>query len=183
MAAPRSSPLRAFKQPGSPKMESSSQQRMRAQRQQHAPGGPLRLPGLPRFHPANFPSSHSSMANTPASGVNSPQPPMSPRAQQRYYSDAQRQLLSYKRETVAHRRTPSSQKPTSPRLMPLAGSPGPVTPLELEADNYLAAGSGSLSSAAQAEYVDKLIREQSARSRRETSSSPRRGSDPPVGFN
>jgi hypothetical protein len=67
--------------------------------------------------------------------------------------------------------------------MPLAGSPGPVTPLELEADNYLAAGSGSLSSAAQAEYVDKLIREQSARSRRETSSSPRRGSDPPVGFN
>jgi hypothetical protein len=64
--------------------------------------------------------------------------------------------------------------------MPLAGSPGPVTPLELEADNYLTAGSGTLSPAAQAEYVDNLIREQAARGRRETNSSPRRG-DPPFG--
>ncbi|TID18519.1 Arginine permease [Venturia nashicola] len=187
MAAPRSSPLRAFKQPTTPKMESNaSQLRMRSQvRQQSAGSGPLRLPGLPRFHPANFPSSHSSMANTPTSGGNSPQPPMSPRAQQRYQSEIRNQLYSH-HQSPLHRRTPSSQKPTSPpRLRPMDGSPGPVTPLELEADNYLAVGSGSLNPTAQAEYVDKLIREQSARSRRERdhSASPRRGSGPSVGFN
>lgn len=169
-------------------MESNaSQQRMRAQvRQQSAGKGSLRLPGIPRFHPANFPSSHSSMANTPTSGVNSPQlqPPVSPRAQQRYQSEVQRQLHSYQHQAM-HRRIPSSQKPTSPRLRPLAGSPGPVTPLELEADNYLAVGSGSLDPEAQEEYVDNIIREQSSRTRREreSSASPRRGSDSPFGCN
>jgi hypothetical protein len=34
-------------------------------------------------------------------------------------------------------------KPPSPKLMPLAGSPGAVTPLELEGENYLAAGNAS----------------------------------------
>jgi hypothetical protein len=53
--------------------------------------------------------------------------------------------------------------------MPLAGSPGPVTPLELEADSYLTAGSGATTSAAQQEYVDKLIRQEAA-NRSETSS-------------
>jgi len=177
MASGRSSPLRIFKQPASPKMEGTSaaaQQRLRPQNQRQTSnsGGSLRLPGLPRFHPANFPSTHSSVANTPTSGVNSPQPPMSPRSQQRQYSEAQRQLLSYQREMYAHKRTVSSAtKPTSPRLMPLAGSPGPVTPLELEADSYLTARSGATTSAAQQEYVDKLIRQEAA-NRSETS--PRR---------
>ncbi|QDS75922.1 hypothetical protein FKW77_002879 [Venturia effusa] len=182
MATPRSSPLRAFKQPASPKMDSNaSQQRMRAQvRQQSAGSGPtLRLPGLPRYHPANFSSTHSSLANTPSSGVNSPQAPMSPRAQQRYQSEVQRQLYS----AMQHRRVPSNQQPISPRLRPKDGSPGPVTPLELEADNYLVVGSGSLSPEAQAEYVDSIIREQAARSRREPSASPRRGRDTSVGYN
>lgn len=167
MTSGRSSPLRPFKQPLSPKIEASNsgQSRLRQQRQ---PGsgasGQLRLPGLPRFHPANFPSSASSMANTPTSGFNSPQPPMSPRAQQRQYSEAQQQLLHYHRESYSHKRsTSSTQKPTSPRLMPLAGSPGPVTPLELEADGYLTAGTGATSNAAQADYVDHLIRSEAAR--------------------
>ncbi|KAE9969783.1 hypothetical protein BLS_004666 [Venturia inaequalis] len=164
----------------------ASQLRMRGQvRQQSVASGPLRLPGLPRFHPANFPSSHSSIANTPTSGGNSPQPPMSPRAQQRYQSEIRNQLYGHHQSPLHHRLAPSNQKPTSPpRLRPMDGSPGPVTPLELEADNYLAVGSGSLNPTAQAEYVDKIIREQSARSRRERehSASPRRGSDAPVSF-
>lgn len=46
--------------------------------------------------------------------------------------------------------------------MPLAGSPGPVTPmmLESEADGYLTAGSGAATHAERAEYVERVIREQ-----------------------
>ncbi|KAF2102649.1 hypothetical protein NA57DRAFT_52208 [Rhizodiscina lignyota] len=132
--------------------------------------GSLKLPSLPRFHPANFPSQSSSFASTPASGVNSPQPPMSPRSQQRQYSDAQRQLYVYQRELLANagkipsRPAPTS-RPISPRLAP-AGSPGPVTPLELENEGgYLMAGGHSpgTNEQAQREYVEKLIREEAAR--------------------
>jgi hypothetical protein len=42
----------------------------------------------------------------------------------------------------------------------MTGSPGPVTPLELEAENYLTAGSGAASQAERAEYVERVIREQ-----------------------
>jgi len=102
---------------------------------------------------------------------------MSPRSQQRQYSDAQRQLYTYQRELVATARvgrtTVPGPKPASPRLIPLAGSPGPVTPLELEnqADGYLFVGAGSPSTtkAGQAEHIEKLIREEAAR--RELSSS------------
>lgn len=97
---------------------------------------------------------------------------MSPRTQQRQYNEAQRALLSYQREfynqqaalaqaSATHKRqTSSGNKPVSPRLMPMNGSPGPVTPLELEADGYLTAGSGAASHAERAEYVERLIREQ-----------------------
>jgi hypothetical protein len=47
--------------------------------------------------------------------------------------------------------------------MPMAGSPGPVTPLELEADGYLTAGSSATSGISKAEYVDHLIREEATR--------------------
>jgi hypothetical protein len=124
----------------------------------------LKLPGLPRFHPANFPSSQSSsVASTPSAGPLSPSnPPPSPKAQQRLYSEAQKQLYLYHRETLAAQaavtaaasagsgRPPSLrfEKPLSPRLAPL-GSPGPVTPLELEGqDGYLMAGAAHASSAA-----------------------------------
>lgn len=50
-------------------------------------------------------------------------------------------------------------KPTSPRLIPL-GSPGPVTPLELEGDGYLTAGTTTKDAAS---HVDNLIREEARR--------------------
>ncbi|KAF2816842.1 uncharacterized protein BDZ99DRAFT_2917 [Mytilinidion resinicola] len=134
-------------------------------RQSSTGSSSLRLPSLPRFHPANFPSQHSSSANTPeVGGGNSPQPPPSPRAQQKQYSDAQRQLYMYQRELLAtasrSSRTAPGPKPTSPRLIPL-GSPGPVTPLELEGhDGYLMSGVHTDDAAA---HVDKLIREEAQR--------------------
>lgn len=128
----------------------------------------LRLPSLPRFHPANFPSQSSSLASTPMAGPDSPQPPMSPRAYQRQYVEAQRQMLNYHRELLAtgsrsHRSTP---KPSSPRLCP-TGSPGPVTPLELEeAGGYLTAGVITNDTTS---HVDKLILEEAKRRGERTS--------------
>lgn len=97
------------------------------------------LPALPRFHPANFPSNQSSAVGTPTSGPTSPTPPAL--SQQKLYTDAQKQLFIY-RETLAGRASSTLLKdePISPKLAP-AGSPGPVTPFELEeADGYLGAG-------------------------------------------
>jgi len=114
----------------------------------------LHLPGLPRYHPANFlapshpalaglsPSQNPSPLSTssPLSSSETPNangPP--PRHQQRY-TDAQR-LRTYQRDILEqlHRNStgglpltsPRSSRPTSPHLDPL-GSPGDVvTPLEL----------------------------------------------------
>ena len=48
--------------------------------------------------------------------------------------------------------------------MPTTGSPGPMTPLELEADNYLTAGAAAAATQAErAEYVERIIREQTDR--------------------
>lgn len=102
---------------------------------------------------------------------------MSPRSQQRAYSEAQRALLSYQREylnqqagfagsTGQHRRQLSGggrQKPISPRLAPMIGSPGPVTPLELESDGYLTAGVASGSHADRAEYVERILKQELGR--------------------
>lgn len=101
----------------------------------------------------------------------SPQPPVSPRSQQRQYSEAQKQLYAYQRELLAAGGKllgkTSAAKPVSPRLIP-AGSPGPVTPLELEeaGGGYLTAvggGSPGANEQAQRDYVDRLIREEAAR--------------------
>ena len=126
------------------------------QRRQHA--SHLALPGLPRFHPANFPSTHSSGVNTPGSGPTSPQAPPSPQMQQKLYMDAQKQLLLYQQEALPRPSSQGSlrQKPHSPRLVPL-GSPGPVTPLELEEhDNYLAVGSTTASRPFNLQHSDEL---------------------------
>jgi hypothetical protein len=124
----------------------------------------LRLPSLPRFHPANFASSQgSSAAITPATGVNSPHGPLSPRTHQKQYSEVQRQMYLYQQQLVSNAarqvRAPAA-KPTSPRLDPL-DSPGPVTPMELEgADGYLTAGVAASDAAS---HVDRLIREEARR--------------------
>lgn len=167
-----SSPVLQPGSPLSPKMASllmPPQARRRAPRKQ-SPSNSLQLPSLPRYHPAHFQSQNSSAANAPAFGLNSPQPPVSPRSPQWQYSDAQRQLYSYQRELVATARggrVVPGPKPASPRLIPLAGSPGPVTPLELEnqSDGYLfvRAGSPSVTKAGQAEHIEKLIRDEAVR--------------------
>ncbi|KAK8173532.1 hypothetical protein IWX90DRAFT_144335 [Phyllosticta citrichinensis] len=129
----------------------------------------LKLPSLPRFHPANFPSQSPSQSSSSYSSSASPPPPPSPRSQQKQYSEAQRQLYFYQRDLVANavaRNPLPGNRPMSPRLNPL-GSPGPVTPLELEGSNgdYLLAGAStpSASDAACNELVEKLMLEEAKR--------------------
>ncbi|RMY45701.1 hypothetical protein D0865_09750 [Hortaea werneckii] len=104
------------------------------------------------------------MQSTPEA-MNSPQPPVSPRAHQRMLSDAQRQLFAYQREMVSAARAQSPGK-------------GPVTPLELgDEDGYLAAGarnSGQQHGGTPDELVERLIREE-ARHRQASSISGRPG--------
>jgi len=95
-------------------------------------------------------------------------------------SDAQKQLFAYQREVVSAARAQSpgsGEKPVSPRLAPL-GSPGPVTPLELEGEEgYLFAGartSGKDASGSSEELIDRLIREEARRRQHRTNHSPSR---------
>ncbi|KAL5119892.1 hypothetical protein ACEQ8H_002254 [Pleosporales sp. CAS-2024a] len=132
----------------------------------HLPSpGHLRLPSLPRFHPANFASSqHSSQAVTPVTGPNSPMTPSSPHNIRSRQYEVQRQMYAYQQQLLANTsgqvRASTSAKPTSPRLEPLA-SPGAVTPLELgAADGYLTA---HVSTADAAKHVEHLIREEARR--------------------
>lgn len=137
---------------------------------------PLRLPALPRFHPANFPSAHSSYQTTP-DDIDVANGPLSPRAHLKLYSEAQKQLLLYHRDSLAAARStsPMQEKPSSPRLVPL-GSPGPVTPLELSADEeYLIAGlkNTGLSTVPRKDIVDTLIQKELRQSSRKSPSSAR----------
>ncbi|KAL8971439.1 MAG: hypothetical protein Q9197_003273 [Variospora fuerteventurae] len=136
--------------------------------QSRAQPAPLAIPSLPPFHPANYesrPSSHT------------PRAPGSPHGRQ--LSDAQKKLQRYQRELVINAtrtacgnaaRSPVP-KPNSPRLDPL-GSPGPVTPLMLEAQSdYFLAGSRTTSPAAlkdseRRETVERMIAVERDRIRR-----------------
>ncbi|KAI0590307.1 hypothetical protein Alg130_02364 [Pyrenophora tritici-repentis] len=128
------------------------------------PAAHLRLPSLPRFHPANYASSQSSShANTPSTGPDSPYSPSSPRSTNRQY-EVQRQMYLYQQQLLANTNRQHKglgPRPTSPRLEPLA-SPGAVTPLELEDEmgSYLTAG---VSRAEADQHVEKLIREEARR--------------------
>ena len=143
--------------------------------QRRGNSNPLKLPSLPRYHPSNYTSAHSSLHSTPDSGYASPQAPMSPRSHQRVISDAQKHLLAYQRETVsaaARSSTPIQfEKPDSPRLVPL-GSPGPVTPLQLEEEGggyFSAAAQNSASDLVQSQaLMERLMREETARQPRAT---------------
>ncbi|KAL9616454.1 MAG: hypothetical protein Q9160_008685, partial [Pyrenula sp. 1 TL-2023] len=91
------------------------------------------LPGLPRFHPARFESVTSSPSIAADAVADSP------KAMRKY----QRELLAKADYSSRLAASPFSNKPSAPRLDPL-GSPGPVTPLELEeteeAGDYFTAG-------------------------------------------
>lgn len=146
----------------------SSRRRPQVQSRQPSASGPamhLRLPSLPRFHPANFGTPSSSASGTPVTGPNSPNPPLSPRSgntASKY--EAQKQMYLYQQQlqarTTTQVRGSLSAKPTSPRLDPLA-SPGAVTPFELEgSDSYLTAGVNPQEAAS---HVERLIREEARR--------------------
>ena len=102
------------------------------------------------------------MQSTPDDGAVNP--PMSPRAHQRMYSDAQKHLFMYQQQTLAARSGGKVEdRPVSPRLAPL-GSPGPVAPLELEQnEGYLLAGAHQTGTGEPAALVEKLIREENRR--------------------
>lgn len=184
MQSPRTSPVVRPKSPLSPRYDSAprfepfrppSPRNMTTRTsvsQRRGSSNALKLPSLPRFHPSNFPSSHSSLQPTPDSSQASPQRPASPRQHQRIISDAQKHLLAYQREMISaavRSSTPVQlDNPESPRLAPL-GSPGPVTPLQLEAEDggYLVAGAQSATNEAVStdELVAKLMKEETARQR------------------
>jgi hypothetical protein len=106
--------------------------------------------------------------------------PSAPSAQHaRQTSDIKRKVQQYQREMAQQaimasrlNSTSSGTKPISPRLLPL-GSPGPVTPMELEESaGYLIAGAGSQITEQQSELVGRMIRAEEERRRREGQSSP-----------
>ncbi|KAF2851779.1 hypothetical protein T440DRAFT_394353 [Plenodomus tracheiphilus IPT5] len=160
-----SSPLSPRTQP----LDIPSQARRRPalgarQSSNNGPAAHLRLPSLPRFHPANYASSqNSSHAATPVTGPNSPQMPVSPRGGSNRQYEVQRQMYLYQQQLLANTRHAqgTGPKPTSPRLAPLA-SPGAVTPLELEheADGYLTAG---INPNEASKHVETLIRNEALR--------------------
>ncbi|KAI9823781.1 MAG: hypothetical protein M1832_002338 [Thelocarpon impressellum] len=126
----------------------------------------LKLSNLPRYHPANFPTSGVAPAAPHAQHQQSP----------RHSSETQKRLLHlYQRDLInnailAPRNPGGDHRPNSPQLAPL-GSPGPVTPLVLEdeAVGYLASGPSSAGQSdrrnEQAALVDSLLHEESPRRR------------------
>jgi hypothetical protein len=136
-----------------------------ASRRGHAPStyaspgnSQLHLNALPRFHPANY-NSASSITTTAGSSDAYPSQPLSPRSSARYLDPDQRQLSYYHQHLVeqstmgANAVNANGKKPSSPKLAPVPGSPGPVTPLELEGENYLSAGTSSTKSSPSVEAI------------------------------
>ena len=134
----------------------------------------LNLAGLPKYHPANFPSrGPSPVPSTPLSSRSIISQPRSGRG-----SDAKLQLLQYQRDLITNTAKTShsllsssvSSKPTPPQLNPLKSPGGPMTPFMLEgASDYLAAGSGFGSLQARSEggdereFVERLVRRENER--------------------
>ena len=119
---------------------------------------------LGKYHPSNYSSPSTTAAVTPtASSPSNPQytasiaiptalqlePKRKKPTHERRASDVTRKVQQYQRDMIVQARlasvpknvsTSGSAKPVSPRLLPL-GSPGPITPFELEGDEgYHAAG-------------------------------------------
>lgn len=133
-APPRPSPMQSQL---SQQLGRSTQQRRRFEGRVESN---LKLPALPRFHPAKYPSACSSLSGSPRSDQNIPSGPVSPGLQQRVYTEAQRNRYQYQRE-VLHGFVGCDVivDPGSVRLAPL-GSPGlPMTPLMLDesVDEYI----------------------------------------------
>ena len=159
-----SSPLSPKMSVPLPSINSSQKARAPAQR--------LNLAGLPKYHPANFPSRDSSAAPpSPLSSRSMTSQPFHGRS-----SDAKQQLLQYQRDLINNTTKTSrsllsssvSSKPSPPRLNPLRSPGGPMTPFMLEATgDYLAAGSSSLPAGFKEgdgrEFVERLVRRENER--------------------
>ena len=128
-----------------------------------APAQCLNLTRLPKYHPANFPSSPA-----PPSPLSSRSITSQPRSGR--VSDAKQRLLQYQRDLInntakASRSTLSSSissKQSPPRLNPLRSPGGPMTPFTLEgAEDYLVTGSSSLSAGFREgdgrEFMERLV--------------------------
>ncbi|KAH7310959.1 hypothetical protein BKA65DRAFT_413522, partial [Rhexocercosporidium sp. MPI-PUGE-AT-0058] len=125
----------------------------------------LRIP-MGKYHPSNYKSPASTEVSTPTATPRAPLPPTnlsipassSKRGSkerpghERKSSDIKRKLQEYQRNMIAQARAAAPtmkdgrifKEPNSPRLQPL-GSPGPITPFELEeADGYIVAGSAAV---------------------------------------
>ena len=155
---------------------------------QRASGQNLKLPTLPRFHPANYQSPGSSSFTTPTKPrmAQLSRPPRSPVAHNRQVSDAQQKLHQYQREVIrnasraASVNTPQSiEKPPTPQILP-CGSPGtgPATPLMLEdSEDYMTGGLRSSSSGFQGntgrDAVDRMIHNEHQRGNNMGMHSPR----------
>ena len=157
--------------PLSPKMPVPSPSTNNSQKAK-ASAKSLNLAGLPKYHPANFPSSDSSVPPP------SPLGPRSVASQPRsgHGSHAKQQLLQYQRDIINNTVKPShsllsssaNSKPSPPRLNPLRSPGGPMTPFMLEgAGDYLVAGSSSLAAGFREgdgrEFVERLVRRENER--------------------
>jgi hypothetical protein len=110
------------------------------------------------------------MSTTPGSSLASPNVSVSPSrgsgGSERFFDPEQRELSYYHQHLLAQSamtnisNTTNGKKPDSPKLMPLTGSPGPVTPLELEGESYLSAGASGNKSPLS---IEALIREEAKR--------------------
>ena len=145
-----------------------------SQQRPRRPARHLNLPGLPKYHPANFPTSDSNVPLSPRTVRNLTS---QPRVARGAGSDAQQKLHQYQRDMIANASRTSTTsivapalmaKPTSPRLLPEA-SPGPsMTPLTLEGQSdYLLAGSqvhpSNLQSVQARDWVEKLVQKENER--------------------
>ncbi|KAB8296058.1 hypothetical protein EYC80_008865 [Monilinia laxa] len=152
-----------------------------------------------KYYPSNYTSSPASPAQGIPSSIlnggnlhlptkNQRQNPTNPNHQRRS-SDIKRKLQKYQRDMIEQARTVHAQvtslpgvsvpgsKPVSPRLLPL-GSPGPITPFELEeSSGYLIAGQIRTSGLTggglrENEAIGRMIGIEEERRRREGQSSP-----------
>lgn len=144
--------------PTSPNHGFSSSNRQKDRR----PAQNLNLSGLPRFHPANFPSKDSS----PASVSHRPSHSITSQPRPGRGSDAQQRFQQYQRDLVGN--TGKYAKPSPPRLAPMMSPGEPMTPLMLEGHgDYILAGSSALASGLKAsegrEYVERLVQKENER--------------------
>ena len=168
--------------PFSPLSTLRSQAGQSAIQSRSKPAPKLQLKSLPRFHPANYEASSASADATPRASR-----PSTAQSHIGRLSDAQAKLHQYQRDIVVNATRAASltfspkttANPMSPRLNPVMGSPGPVTPLMLEdEDDYMSAhNTGSPDSRADRgrELVQRLVdqeNEQRIYSRRSGSHSP-----------